>query len=68
MPAGQSLPYTVHFANAPGDAAYNSGCKADWMRDWAWDEAAHLLYASEPRAYRTADGSNRMIVHVWQVN
>ncbi|HMB71599.1 MAG TPA: hypothetical protein VKU85_19975 [bacterium] len=74
---GKRLPWNVvpydevmpdEMWNAPGDPNYNSGCKADWMRDWAFDESSGLLYASEPRAYQTPDGSNRMIVHVWQVN
>jgi len=43
-------------------------CKSEWFRDWAWDEERGLLYASQPRAYEVPGPSNRMIVHVWQVN
>jgi hypothetical protein len=73
---GRRLPWNVvpyeeimpdEMWNAPGDASYNSGCKADWMRGWAFDDKNGLLYASEPRAYPVAGGSNRMIIHVWQV-
>jgi hypothetical protein len=54
------------WAYGPG---YDPDCKSEWFRDWAWDEERGLLYASQPRGYDIpALQSNRMIIHVWQVN
>ncbi|NNE44573.1 MAG: hypothetical protein HKN12_10210 [Gemmatimonadetes bacterium] len=53
---------------SPTDAGADPNCRFDWFRDFAFDEANGRLFATQPKAYDVPGQSNRMIVHVWQVN
>jgi hypothetical protein len=53
---------------SPADAGADPNCRLDWFRSFAFDSGRGLLYASQPMAYLLAGGSNRMIIHVWQVS
>jgi hypothetical protein len=52
---------------SPTEPGADPNCRLDWFRSFAFDSAHGLLYASQPQAYLVPQ-SNRMIIHVWQVN